>query len=566
MRKTLSLLISVIMILSLSVVGISAAEGKAITNADEFMSMAIDGTYYLANDITLNSTYDAIFLGVLDGNGKTVTVSAPMFENMNGTVKNLTVEGSVTVSGGNAGSVAMNSKGGKFENILNRASVTSTLPTGSGCIGGICGKISNSLTSFIGCTNEADVTGPESIGGICGESQYEGNLFDSCYNKGNITATDFVAGGIIGYSGTANIVFRNCLNDGSITSASRAGGIHGDARKSATYENCTNNGDVYAPNHAGGILAYAFDKTTVAPLTFTGCVNNGNISAYKEGVTTGSGVAGGIVANVSNSGGGPSFSIVNCLNNGTIKGRVEAGGFIGYLYGTGETFVDINGSINNGDIYAGEFASEFVSYSNQNKTVIKNSIGTGKLYAIPFDGVTAILAIVSLSGHDIANYTIENIYLADDDTTTLLSWAIADANVRNRIPISAVIGQDLTGAVISFEGNERTVEASNVKAIMRGNLDLSFIASANAAIGSNLFTLKGDKAGFASLKVGSTLDAPEPVDPPATEPEVTDPVTPPTTEPDSPVTGDNAYVVVAALAVVTVIGSACFFTRKKANE
>ena len=101
---------------------------------------------------------------------------------------------------------------------------------------------------------------------------------------------------------------------------------------------------------------------------------------------------------------------------------------------------------------------------------------------------------------------------------------------------------------------------------MRGNLDLSFIASANAAIGSELFALKGDKAGFASLKVGSTLDAPEPVDPPVTEPEVTAPVTPPTTEPDSPVTGDNAYIVVVALAVVAVVGSACFFTRKKVND
>ena len=66
---------------------------------------------------------------------------------------------------------------------------------------------------------------------------------------------------------------------------------------------------------------------------------------------------------------------------------------------------------------------------------------------------------------------------------------------------------------------------------------------------------------FASLKVGSSLvETPDPVTP------GTDPVTPPTTEPDSPVTGDNAYIVVVALAVVAVVGSACFFTGKKVTE
>ena len=89
MRKTFSLILSVIMVLSLFTVGAVAAEGTAINSAEDFKNMTADGKYYLAADITVSETYAGTFTGTLDGNGKTVTVSAPMFEQMNGTVKNL---------------------------------------------------------------------------------------------------------------------------------------------------------------------------------------------------------------------------------------------------------------------------------------------------------------------------------------------------------------------------------------------------------------------------------------------------------------------------------------------
>ena len=74
MRKTISLIISVLMVVSLLSVGVFAAEGTAINNADDFKNMAADGVYYLAADITVDTTYETDFVGTLDGNGKTVTV------------------------------------------------------------------------------------------------------------------------------------------------------------------------------------------------------------------------------------------------------------------------------------------------------------------------------------------------------------------------------------------------------------------------------------------------------------------------------------------------------------
>ena len=102
MRKTLSIILSVVMILSACCFALpvsAAPEGTPINTADEFLAMAADGTYYLNADITLTASYEAPFSGTLDGNGKTVTISAPMFKEFNGTAKNFTINGAITSEG-----------------------------------------------------------------------------------------------------------------------------------------------------------------------------------------------------------------------------------------------------------------------------------------------------------------------------------------------------------------------------------------------------------------------------------------------------------------------------------
>ena len=93
MRKTLSIVLGLIMIVSLFSFGTSAAEGEAIKDAAGFAAMKEDGKYYLDADISISASYDKNFVGVLDGNGHTVTVTAPLFAEFGGTVKNLTMAG-----------------------------------------------------------------------------------------------------------------------------------------------------------------------------------------------------------------------------------------------------------------------------------------------------------------------------------------------------------------------------------------------------------------------------------------------------------------------------------------
>ncbi len=562
MRKTLSLILSIVMIVSMLSVGVFAAEGTPIKTTEDFNNMAADGNYYLAADITVDTTYEADFTGTLDGNGKTVTVSVPMFKQMNGTVKNLTTVGGVTqdTAKANLGAVAIGSAGGTFDGITNKATVDHILASGDACVGGICGRVGTAPATFINCVNEANVSGPEATGGIVGEAQKLDTTFDNCYNKGNITSSGaksgVAAGGIIGYSGNDIITIKNCTNDGNITSGYRAGGIQGDARKSANVSNCVNNGTVKGGNISAGIVGYSGDDGIKSGTTIKNCINNGDVTGTGGGTGGAAGILG--YAWASNSDPVKATTLENCINNGDL-----------HLVTKG-------------------FVSEFVAYTNSQYTVIRNCIGAGKITATG-DASGLFLCIVGMSGSDIALYTIENVFIADGGATTLLSWATADSNVKNRVPLSHALGKNLSGAVIDFEGNQRTIGDSNVKAITRGELNSTMIYQANSGAGSTLFALEGGKAVFAGAKVGYTAPT-TPVEPPVTDPvdtkpAETDPVTPGTdpvdtkpadtdpvdtkpaeTEPVTPPTGDNAYVVVIALAVVAIAGTACFFARKKVTD
>ena len=491
MRKTFSLILSAIMILSLFTVGAFAAEGTAINSAEDFKNMAKDGTYYLAADITVSETYTETFTGTLDGNGKTVTVSAPMFKQMNGTVKNLTTTGKIEINSTeyvSAGAVARESKGGILENITNKATIT-VVGDDTCKVGGIVGRLNGATPAakLTGCVNEGNITSSGAVGGIAGCSYCTDALFENCVNKGKIVNTNgakdgYAAGGIYGYNGTGAVVVKNCYNAG----------------------------DIVSPNRAGGIVGY---------------VNKG----VKDGNT------------------GKAVTVENCINNGKVSGGFEAGGLIGYVFGSNDEYAIITGCINTGDVASASFASGFISYTNHPKTTVKNSISTGKLSALTVEGKTARLSIINLSGANVEEYTLENLFIADGNTTANLSFGNGEDNVKNNIPFSAVDGKDLTGAVVNYEGNDRTIGDSNIKAITRGELNAELITKANTAAGSELFALKDGKVVFASIKAGSSLKSGN-------------------NGGSSTPTGDTAaYVAVAAVAAVVILGTA-LVSKKRVTD
>ncbi len=326
MRKTLSIILSAIMLLSVcscfAMPASAAPEGTAINTADEFMAMVSTpadsaeptAKYYLASDITLPGTYVEPFYGILDGNGKTVTVSAPMFNDFSGEVKNLTIKGDIYYTDANAAAfTTLSSKAFTATNCVNNANVTVT-GTGKWAAGFVADS----------------------------EKTEKANIFVNCVNNGNIYV------------------------DSVAKEKMRVGGF-GGIMDSCGFYNCTNNGDIYAKGNiciAGGFVARVALNTPGVLCEAINCVNNGDVVVEDtftvindDGTTSegnGGADAGGIIGYVGGGGNLGWYRIWGCVNTGKIDAPYRAGGFIGYAWASKtNAYCDIQFSINTGDIIYG---------------------------------------------------------------------------------------------------------------------------------------------------------------------------------------------------------------------
>lgn len=443
MRKILSVILCMILICGFAV-PVSAAEGTAVSTAEEFMSMSPEGSYYLASDITLTSTYEAKFSGTFDGNGKTVTVSAPMFSDFSGEVKNLTIAGEINSADKDASAFAL---------------------------------VSSSGFTAENCVNNANVT-------VTGNAKYASGFVGVCENN------------------ESPVVFTNCVNNGKIYIDStapekpRAGGFS-SIIDHLVMNNCTNNGDIYLKGNIGiaaGLVARVVYNTGERNAEAYNCVNNGNVlveDTYidKDGNPgTGAADAGGIFGHIGGKGNVGLYQIWGCVNNGDIDAPYRAGGLVGYAYATRElAFADIQFCINTGDITYGrvkykdqenppiiDFGSAFIAYTNSHYTTIKYSIDTGNIirregaivsFDVSFYGVGNIF--VGASSADITQYDITGIYMLNKEKYRYLclsSLASSTQNTSSFADFTGVIDitlEDIESGRAAYEINKLAVEDLN---------------------------------------------------------------------------------------------------------
>ncbi len=330
----------------------TVAGATAITNEAEFLAMAAGGSYYLANDISVNTTYTTVFTGSLDGRGHRVTATVPMFTDMSGTVKNFTVAGNIAVTSGYNSAISQQVTGNaRFEDITVNANLS-----GGGTTGGILGygKSGCSVVA-VRCINNGNHSGTEQVGGLIGYIQGITASIDECINYGTITSTSY-SGGIICRFGknpstmsyTCNIT--NCMNYGDVSSTiTRAAGVLAYSVGYVTMSGCINYGRIYCSGTyanfvAGGIYGegsstYTSGTSTVNTknsLAISDCYNHGKIEAFCT--------AGGIVGRTPTvaPASGYLYTIERCGNTGEIvvtdldgtKTLHGAGGIVGYFYGT----------------------------------------------------------------------------------------------------------------------------------------------------------------------------------------------------------------------------------------
>lgn len=379
MRKTLSVIMSVLMILSVACMGVYAAEATAITTAEQFAQMDPYGNYYLDADITISASYDAEpvadgktdldaargFKGTLDGKGHTITVEGcAVFANLNGKVLNLTIAGNDITVDGDFGVLAIMSQIGMYaENVTNNVNVSAT---GEGiAVAGLVARSGEGYKkcNFVNCTNNGNITANSSVAPVITAEDPEGKATKD---------KDFFVGGIAGRCDV--IIAQNCVNNGKIQALSLvtrspkgfAGGLAACAAFTAgsnyvIFEHCVNNGEVYSSLRAAGILA------TV------GCKDN--------------------YADSQRYGGSLPFIVRGNVNNGEITGHSHTAGIVGYVYSTAtktDEVIELTFNVNSGKLNGGgalnandeptdSWISNIMAYANGQYNEIAYNIGVGEM-------------------------------------------------------------------------------------------------------------------------------------------------------------------------------------------
>ncbi len=188
------------------------------------------------------------FSGYFDGNGKTIkgvnlkgASNLGMFAILSGaTVKNLTIEGSISATGGTNGLLAAQAYCGT---LVENVTVKGTVSGGSTDNGGLIGasvKIGSGDVYIKNCVNYANVTssgvkGTAATGGIIGANAAGlATYIENCKNYGNISTEGTFAGGMIGLlrvvSGNNNAKVSGCYNYGKVSGGVQVGGIVGGSR------------------------------------------------------------------------------------------------------------------------------------------------------------------------------------------------------------------------------------------------------------------------------------------------------------------------------------------------
>ncbi len=376
-------------------------DAVAITTAEEFAAMSTAGRYYLAADITLSASYASVFTGSLDGKGHTVTTSVPMFADMSGTLKNLTVNGDIVVSEGYNSAVSKQVTGNAhFENITVNANLSGGTSTG-----GIVGyAVGGAKVSIVRCINNGSVSGTSQTGGIVGYSQGTLLSVDECINNGKIYSTNYCAG-IVGRFGknAATMSYKcnitNCQNNGEVSAtANRAAGILGYSIGYIMISGCENYGYIHYEGsivdfNAGGIYGEGGNTYTSGTTT----VNTKNsvmiTDCYNYGRVEGTGSVGGIMGKAPYVGpvSGYNYVIDSCGNSGDIisvdggstRGTKGVGGIAGYFYGTTNNGIfrcynvgNISLSVSDGSTAR---AAGIVCYFNGTKSYLKDCYNAGTI-------------------------------------------------------------------------------------------------------------------------------------------------------------------------------------------
>ena len=413
-------------------------------------------TYFkLVDDITvsswlsLNATTPYGKKIYLNGNNKKIIgLNKPLFDDLNGTVTNLTIE-DATISGGtNITGILANTIKTAASTVTN-VDVVGTVTTPSNIsritanqyAGGLIGQIDVGTTNIIDCdVTNTDVSGTLA-GGVVGFANALVTMSGCTYTGGTVSASARFCGGMLGSIGDYYSVISDChVENATVTSSSdRVGGFCGQLQKKAQIKGCT--------------VGTNTQRVTVASTYASNTVNAGGF----VGVCYGS-----ITKNIDVR--SKAYVNITCTNTSTST-IINVGGFIGYLEGGPVEYCDSDASM---DLLVGQQVGGFVAWIGKAST-IENCTSTGTIkgnnYTGGFVGNTAannhVITNNSAAGSVTGNATVGGFSgQISQGTWTRNTTSCSVSGVTNiggfagQITGSATISKcSSTGSTVSATGN-----------------------------------------------------------------------------------------------------------------
>lgn len=355
----------------------TAASPYLIGDQNQLKAISLSGTkqyYKLVDDIDMTgvtTSLNSAGTGVigLDGNGKVLSkLEAPLFDDLNGSVADLTIEGA-TVSGGSAISGILANTIKTAASTVTNVDINSSSITATAYSGGLIGQIDAANTSVANCkVSDTNVTGTLA-GGVVGFANALVTMSGCTYSGGTVKGSARYSGGMVASTSNFNSIISDCHVENATISVSvsnndfRAGGFIGLQQASVQVKGCSvgkpgenvtinlsapASGKVYnvggfvgvnygtiTQNSSVRTTAYvtitAGNTATNAQLNLGGFAgyNTGRIE-YSDAIVTMTGIQGtyigGFCGIILQNG-----VISNCTEIGAVSGNNYTGGFVGAI-------------------------------------------------------------------------------------------------------------------------------------------------------------------------------------------------------------------------------------------
>ena len=328
-----------------------------------------NGTVKLGANIEAEnlSSITRTFPYVFDGDGfsiKREKATKSLFYELSGEIKNLTLEGTLTLTDDGAPFVKNLCAGARITDCTNNMNVTINVTSGPFYVGGIASIM---VKQNDGDKIDIQITDCKNNGTITGTGNF--TTKNGTVAIGGIVADIRAAGGNAPY----DVVFTGCTNEGSINFAPIPPADH----TTAGMELCA----------MGGIAGYIRSGKT---LTFDNCDNSGNITLSAEHMTNDKGMKayaicmGGII------GFGTANSSTGVVTTDGFDISLEGCDNSGVLYNCGDNYSTSTQGTNK--VYTGGLAGALMGFP-ENHALIKTCTNTGNIFT--YDLATGDQAIVS---------------------------------------------------------------------------------------------------------------------------------------------------------------------------